>query len=217
MQRQETHDADRLEDSATQNPSQEHIEQDFNIPMPPPLPEQNVNPGRPVLRIVNKVNSRTYKRVAATPNHCLFSNCNNNERLLVPSIVKELLIQRYKIYVPLSARICNFHLNNNLWDELLASYSDFTGHQMNGMMALMQRAVERKVDFTDFNNLDSKMCHFWLGFTAEQLQTLLSMSPSLFGQVPSACLALSIYLAKIRTGDSNERLSQFFNLPRSTL
>lgn len=135
-----------------------------------------------LIRLIQEHN----KRVAATPNHCLFSNCNNNERLLAPSIVKELLIQRHKIYVPLSARIWNFHLNNNLWDELLASYSDFTGHQMHDMMALMQRAVERKVDFTDFNNLDSKMCHFWLGFTVEQLQILLSMLPSLFGQVPSA-------------------------------
>ncbi|XP_045781841.1 uncharacterized protein LOC123878594 [Maniola jurtina] len=239
VERQQLHDVQRLEISTTPGPgeinisvpslpvqnmnstqttsalSQDLSEQEINIPIPPPMPVQNSS--QPTLRAPNKVYSNSYRRVAATPNHCLFSDCNNTERLLIPSVVKELLLCRYKIYVPLSARICNFHLNSNSWNELLAPYNDFTGHQMDNMLALMQRSAERKIDFTDITNLDAKMCHFWLGFTIEQLQELLLMLPSLSQQVPSACLALSIYLAKIRTGDSNERLSEFFNIPRSTL
>lgn len=41
--------------------------------------------------------------------------------------------------------------------------------------------------------------------------------PRLYEEVPDASIALSIYLTKLRTGVSNERLTGLFNMPRSTL
>lgn len=136
--------------------------------------------------------------MAATPNQCIYSGCENAERLLIPSVVKELLWLHYKIYIPLTARICNFHANSHLWNDLVALYSDFTGHQMDNIMSIVERAMERKLDFTDFYHIDPKMCQFCLGFNVEQLQELLSLIPSLHEKVLSAFLALRMTFFTVR-------------------
>ena len=65
--------------------------------------------------------------------------------------------------------------------------------------------------------MDSHLRHYWLGLTEVQFNDLLKSIPSLNNEVTNPSLALSIFLVKLRTGDSNQRLATLFQLPRSTL
>uniref|UniRef100_A0A2A4IVD4 Uncharacterized protein n=1 Tax=Heliothis virescens TaxID=7102 RepID=A0A2A4IVD4_HELVI len=68
------------------------------IPEPPPMPAPKPQPQQ-ALRVQSKINSQKYKRVAAASRHCMFVGCNNDERLLVPMTIKELLLLQYNIYI----------------------------------------------------------------------------------------------------------------------
>ncbi|XP_045457322.1 uncharacterized protein LOC123667471 [Melitaea cinxia] len=184
-----------------------------HIPVTPPLPHISVPQRQETARII----SQTYSRVAATSRHCIFSGCENVERLLVPTGVKEMLLCRYRLYIPSSARVCRYHLENDCWEQLQSNIRDFTASQMDHMLNMMERINLRTLDFNNINMMPPNLCQYWLGVTAAQFHELLAEMPSLHNEVPSASVALSIYLAKLRTGDSNERLSSLFEMPRSTL
>ncbi|RVE45293.1 hypothetical protein evm_010065 [Chilo suppressalis] len=184
-----------------------------NVPVPPPLPQSGVIQRQETVRII----SGTHTRVAETTRHCIFSGCENVERLLLPIRVKEMLLCRYRLYIPPSARICRYHLENDCWDQLQSNTRDFTAAQMDHMLNMMERIKLKTLDFNDINMMPPNLCHYWLGLTAAQFHELLLEMPSLQNEVPSASVALSIYLVKLRTGDSNERLSSLFEMPRSTL
>lgn len=188
----------------------------IQVPQPPPLPQENLL--QPQIRQPEPtIRSSTYKRAAATTRHCVFPDCSNVERLLVPRGLKEEVLNRLRIYIPPSARICNFHLYNDCWDQLQVNYSDFTGAQMDNLLDMLERTSLNRIDFSNVHTIPSHLCHYWLGLTATQFYDLLNNIPRLHETVPDASIALSIYLAKLRSGDSNERLSGLFNMPRTTL
>ena len=72
--------------------------EDSGIPEPPPMPAPTPQPQQ-ALRLQSKVNSQKYKRVAAASRHS-FVGCENDERLLVPMTIKELLLLQYNIIYP---------------------------------------------------------------------------------------------------------------------
>ncbi|XP_028165896.1 uncharacterized protein LOC114356746 [Ostrinia furnacalis] len=84
-------------------------------------------------------------------------------------------------------------------------------------MSMMQRAANYQFDFSNVRMMAPHLCHYWLGMSPDQFYELLNCIPNLSQQVPNAAIALSVYLVKLRTGDSNERLVTLFNKPRSTL
>lgn len=208
VQRQQQHDSNR--------PTVAHAvsSDDFNIPEPPPLPSS-----RPVAvqLAAPKITSSLYRRAANTSGHCIFINCFENERLLVPCAIKDLLLYHYKFYVPSGARVCRHHLDHGSWNELTSQLRDFTGSQFDNIMTMMQRAANNRFDFSNIRMMPPYLCHYWLGFNADQFYDLLNSIPNLAEQVPNASIALCIYLVKVRTGDSNERLATLFNKPRTTL
>ncbi|XP_069362654.1 uncharacterized protein [Maniola hyperantus] len=87
---------------------------------------------------VGRVISKRYKRVADTYNRCIFTNCAKEDCFNVPVSLKKTLLSQYKVYIPLSARMCSYHLNYGVWGDLIATNSDFTGQQMDDMMNIMQ-------------------------------------------------------------------------------
>lgn len=190
--------------------------EDSVAPIPPPLPEPTAEvpilQRNPSVRVLSAI----YKRVG-TRRTCLFPTCPNQERLLVPSTIKEMVLLHFKLYIPLHARICRFHIINNEWDTLENTSSEFTGFEMDNMLSIMEKAATRKIDFTNIRSLDPNLCHYWLGMDADQFEELLAFIPSLNEEVPSASVALSIFLIKLRTGDSNERLSTIFKMSRRNL
>lgn len=123
---------------------------------------------------------------------------------------REFLIS-YRLYIRTSARICNFHLNNDCWDQLETNHFDFTSTQMDDLLAISLN----KINFSNVYSIPPQ--YYWLGLTATEFNKLLLNITQLHEQVPDASVARSIYLTKLRTGDSNERLTGLFNMPRSTL
>ncbi|CAG4980694.1 unnamed protein product [Parnassius apollo] len=109
---------------------------DLNIPEPPPLPQQNLHTTH--VRSNPTITSSVYKRAASTSKHCIFVNCFETERLLVPSSKKDLLLLNNKFYVPPAARICLHHLDHGRWSELTSQLKDFTGSQFDSIMRIMQ-------------------------------------------------------------------------------
>ncbi|XP_045780696.1 uncharacterized protein LOC123877825 [Maniola jurtina] len=136
-----------------------------NVPVPPPLPSQQIPVQENTSREVPSIISQVYKRVSATSRTCLFAGCENQEQLLVPSSLKELLLSRYQVYVPLTARICSDHLNNGNWEDLQASYNTLTGFQMDNMMYIMKCAGQRHIDFSNIAHMDPHIVHYWLGLS----------------------------------------------------
>lgn len=64
--------------------------------------------------------------------------------------------------------------------------------------------------------MPNHICHYWTGLEVSEFIILFNELP-LANQVPSPKSALAIFLIKMRTGDSNKRLSSLFNIPRSTM
>ncbi|XP_022834004.1 uncharacterized protein LOC111361820 [Spodoptera litura] len=82
---------------------------------------------------------------------------------------------------------------------------------------MLQRAAKYHIDFSNIATMPAYLCHYWLGMTSNQFHDLLNSIPSLSDSVPNATIALSMYLVKLRTGDSNERLATLFEKSRTTL
>ncbi|KAL4711271.1 hypothetical protein ACJJTC_019112 [Scirpophaga incertulas] len=156
---------------------------DPSIPTPPPQPEHQLHH---VMNVIcnPKIVSRIYKRAAASSRHCIFSECEHTERVLVPSIIKEMLLLDHKLYIPASTRICSHHLNMGAWGELQFHYNDFTGSQMDDMMSIMDRASRRQFGFSNIREMHPHLCHYWLGINPEQFYQLLSHIPQLTHEVP---------------------------------
>lgn len=85
-----------------------------------------------------------------------------------------MLLLEHKLYVPVSARICSHHLNIGSWDELQFHYNDFTGCQMDDMMSIMERGTRRQYNFSNISEMNTHLCHYWLGMNPEQFYQLLS-------------------------------------------
>lgn len=82
---------------------------------------------------------------------------------------------------------------------------------------MMRIALQRgsRFDFNDRGALSDEEMHFWTGRNNEQFDSILE--PSLIQECRNPGTALGIYLTKLRTGDSNERLASLFNMTRQNL
>lgn len=94
------------------------------------------------------------------------------------------------------------------------------------MTSFSVRQIEDLIDITKqesatFNfecieEMPNHICHYWTGIEVFEFLILYNELP-LVGKVPSPKTSLAIFLIKMRTGDSNKRLSSLFNIPRSTM
>ncbi|KAL4718622.1 hypothetical protein ACJJTC_009942, partial [Scirpophaga incertulas] len=208
VQRQRLHDSGRPLAQIDDTPNEPHI------PLPPPLPIPHQLPIPHIRAAVAKIQSSVYKRAAASSSVCLFLGCQRPERLLVPKQIKDMLLIHKKFYVPNSARICHHHLQNGNWMDLTSNLHDFTGVQFDIILKTLEKAAEYHLDFNNISTMAPSLCHYWLGMSYEQFDELLACVPSLSQSVKNYHLALCIYIVKLRTGDSNERLSSLFRIPR---
>lgn len=78
----------------------------------------------------------------------------------------------------------------------------------------MKAAVSRSciLDFENIENMDKEEIHIRLGFNREQFSEIFRQTPSLTGSNSKTTLA--IYLMKLRSGESNERLATLFQMSR---
>lgn len=154
-----------------------------------------------------------YIRAPDTQRQCFFPGCNQPERLLVPSSLRVSLICDYNYYVPVDCRICSYHLRSNLWDLLLDSIYNpirtFSAEHMEELISLLKDNMLMHLDFDNILSMPEHIVHYYLGFSKEQFQQMLLEIPRLSNRHRGS-FALAAYLMKLRTGDSNERISFLF-------
>lgn len=164
-----------------------------------------------------------YSRAPNTSAHCVYSNCRYEANSSIPEEIKVYLLSEYKLYIPQSARSCREHLRANMWDELRNSCNTtnyFNSAQFDDICSILTRSVQNKHQLLDFEtegSITDDDMHFWTGLENRQFDTILQETPSLLESHKKPRLALGIYLCKLRTGESNERLASQFNTSRRSV
>lgn len=129
-----------------------------------------------------------------------------------------MLFAEYKHYVPQRCRICQFHLQNNNW-ELFENHDSgihtFTVEHVQDFATFVN---ERKltIDLRDVEGMSDDQCHYWLGLSKANFRQLKEELPRL-QSLKNGSLAIATFLMKLRTGDTDERISTLLNIPRTTL
>lgn len=199
---------------STSEPVREPEEQDTPRSPAPlnSLVQQQIHVDLPTIMLPN------YKRAANTSSHCIFSGCANRSWHLIPSFIKQMLIKELRYYVPACARVCETHLYSNEWHllpEISNCGNNFTANQIEDCIAIAARDANT-FDFENVHEMPNHICHYWTGLRSNEFLSLVNEVPAL-NSVVSPRTSLAIYLIKLRTGDSNQRLSTLFNMPRSTV
>lgn len=150
-------------------------------------------------------------RSANTHTRCIFK-CVNGETLKnVPPSVRRILLIQYNFYIPPSCKWCQSHTISDNFDGLInRTQQKFSNTMLNDMFNMMKSMVtERQNGFVGLDLESERVIKQWTGLSKENFNQLLVISELNSQQ-------LFIYLAKLRTGTSNERLATLFNITRST-
>ncbi|CAG4979488.1 unnamed protein product [Parnassius apollo] len=111
------------------------------------------------------------------------------------------------------ARVCNEHVEQNLWHLLPVednSSEEFTAAQIMTIVSMLQRHITEEIlDFEQYENIAPAEFHTWTGLTQDQFTELLDSLPSLRTKKNKRTV-LAAVLVKLRTGDSNARLANIF-------
>ncbi|KAH9645333.1 hypothetical protein HF086_002959 [Spodoptera exigua] len=73
------------------------------------------------------------------------------------------------------------------------------------------------MDFENIDTIDDNNFHFWTALTKKQVITILDQKPFFRNRSDRPATTLGMYLTKIRTGQSDERLATKFQISRRTL
>ncbi|XP_063829816.1 uncharacterized protein LOC135079159 [Ostrinia nubilalis] len=159
-----------------------------------------------------------YSRASDTQSHCFFPKCNSTQRLAVPIWLRVKLFSEYKFYVPQNCRICVFHLHNNNWEVLSDIPQPIHSFNADHIQDFASFVNERPLmlDFSEVERMSDELLHYWVGLTKAKFEQLYSELPRL-GAMRNGKLALGAYLLKLRTGDSDKRISTLLNISRSKL
>lgn len=185
--------------------------------------DQNAPPphaGRPPEGIFE---TNEYTRAPNTSNACIYYECGNESRCRIPASIKLELLVHSNYYIPLNARVCQEHLELNQWDQLIDapnSSHDFTGEMFVDITKTLQTAIINNPNTMDFENIqamDSTILQHRVGLTHNGFEQVIRETPSLALEERQPNTALAIFLMKLRTGESNERLSVLFRMSRPVL
>ncbi|KAF9405654.1 hypothetical protein HW555_013702 [Spodoptera exigua] len=73
-----------------------------------------------------------------------------------------------------------------------------------------------RFEFFDCDQFDDDELQFWTSLSKSQFNSILRQTPSLRVRSDCSATVLGVYLVKIRTGESDERLASKFNMSRRT-
>lgn len=93
------------------------------------------------------------------------------------------------------------------------THSTFSAVHIEDIINIMKSKVNI-LNFENVSEMPNHHCHYWTGLTVPQFLILYNLLPL---NVKQPKRSLAIYLIKLRTGESNRRLSTLFDIPRSTL
>ncbi|RVE44543.1 hypothetical protein evm_010809 [Chilo suppressalis] len=158
------------------------------------------------------------RRVSDSSRYCLFRGCNNIERNHVPDYIRRNVLKSNHFYIPRGSRVCNYHLEANNFNDLYTdenSLDFFNPKQLEDIIFILTED-QCELQFNNIQMLPEHWVQYFLGIKKEEHQVILNETRRL-GSMRRGSLALTILLCKLRTGDSNERLSVLFQIPRRTL
>lgn len=190
--------------------------QDDNQAVIPPVSPVPLQGQRPIE--TDTVYLPHYKRAANTSRRCIYSDCGNAPIHLISMFIKKNLITKHNFYVPRCARVCRQHLYSNTWRALPEESFTMTSFSVRQIEDLIDITKQESAtfNFECIEEMPNHICHYWTGIEVFEFLILYNELP-LVGKVPSPKTSLAIFLIKMRTGDSNKRLSSLFNIPRSTM
>lgn len=178
-----------------------------NLPGPEPVPAP-----------APEINLPNYKRTANTSTHCVFNYCAFEQHLhVIPGFIKKMLVKKHNLYISSNTRVCETHLNMNIWHTLLENnnlFTNFTANQIEDVISI-SKSDTPTFNFEQVSQMENVLCHYWTGLTVVNFLNLFNSLPHLTFKRPKN--ALAIYLAKLRTGESDRRLSTIFAVSRPTI
>ncbi len=172
-------------------------------------------------------------RTALNGHACVFRCKKQNSLVRVPKDARNEALVTYRIFIPSGTKCCEKHLLKdgkfciNDFDNLksCSSFHDFTGNEIIDIIDTLRSEclVSRNCSpssqqgfFGSLNNLTERQCVNWTGLSKERFTTLENKLVSLsLPKNRSKTTALALFLAKLRTGESDERLACLFNLSQS--
>ncbi|KAF9409278.1 hypothetical protein HW555_011313, partial [Spodoptera exigua] len=180
---------------------------DLNVPFPE---ERQERPQRIVLPNI--------RRAAETPQHCVFQECTEPQRNAVPEETRREVLIRFQYYIPRGAHICSMHRQEANYENLYtAEYSlnTFTSVHIEEIIFILMEGLQN-ISYENIQNYPDHQVQYFVGVTKAQHQQILDRTPRLRNMCRGS-FALTALLCKLRTGDSGDRLSCLFQVPRRTL
>ncbi|CAG4980978.1 unnamed protein product [Colias eurytheme] len=174
-------------------------------------------PDQPVAEII----LQNYRRAANTASHCLFAGCVNTSLHTISDSFRATILGHYKFYIPLLARVCAEHLYGNNWDSLYdlpSSIKTFTVQQIEHVFSF----VASEKTYLDFSTLetiqeiDDNLFFYWIGRSKQDFIALVNEVPRI-QDTHRGILGLGTLLMKLRTGESDDRISKLIGVPRRTM
>lgn len=169
----------------------------------------------------SNITLENYRRAANTASHCLFPECSNINLHNMADSFRATILSTYKYYIPVHSRVCTEHRLSNEWSNLYdssTSMSTFTSQQVEHIFSFVN-AFKPYLDFTNveaIQEIEENIFFFWTGRSKQDFFTLLNEVPRI-QEMHKGILGLGALLMKMRTGESDVRLSTLLDVPRSTL
>ncbi|CAG5049231.1 unnamed protein product [Parnassius apollo] len=91
----------------------------------------------------------------------------------------------------------------------------FTADYIEDFIELIRKDTD-SLDFNNIQDMEDHLLHYWLGISKQEFGVLLNLITRL-NEMRNGAVALAIYLLKLRTEDSNRRISSITQIPTSTL
>ncbi|XP_045455076.1 uncharacterized protein LOC123664602 [Melitaea cinxia] len=189
-------------------------QQEQNRPAPAEIPQSELTSTMETQRIVLP----DYRRAANSTHTCVFPNCSSNTLHNISDKLRATILHNHKFYLPKLARVCGEHLSINLWDTLYDSENSiqtFTVDQIQHVFSFVNQ-FNPSLDFENLQDMDERLFQYWIGLTKIKFNNLIEEVPRI-SELRKGCLGLAALLIKLRTGDSDERISSLVQIPRRTL
>lgn len=160
-----------------------------------------------------------YVRTPNTGRTCVFQHCENVSRHRIPEAIVLRCLIGYNLLICNANRVCQEHLHQNIWHELAVQENliqNFSADQVVQALSMMRTHISLNVlDFENYENIEARELHTWTGRTHAQFADILTKTPSLNNNKRKNNIIAAL-LVKLRTGESNARLSVIFKTSEST-
>lgn len=85
-----------------------------------------------------------------------------------------MLLEKYNLYIPQSARICESHLLLDVWHILLQNaniFTNFTASLIDDILFIL-KSEKTIFNFENVSDMSNILCHYWTGLTVANFLNL---------------------------------------------